>query len=374
MSRYFKNPYETVAVAGDFYLESDRTLTEKYRDKIKNHFIQLFQQWENNIRLNLRDTSVYTGTAGIALLYLKVYESKIFTESDRYLLKASEIVENSLKNFQTITVPTFLCGEVGLLTVAVLINYHLKKDYYKFLKIIVEISSNIIHQSSSSNRIPDEVLYGRSGYLYSLYLLRLKIPETKALITDDLIRSIVVEIIDSGLRTSKLLDNNFPLTYFWYKEAYVGAAHGYAGIFGNFPAVLCDEEDKLVHWCHGSPGLIYLLSSACKHFDQSDRYLQSALLACENIWKKGLLKKGYGLCHGTAGNGYAFLRLFSLTKDPKHLFRALKFAEWCFDYGIHGCRTPDNPFSLFEGMAGTLYYLLDLLNPLDAKFPSFQLD
>ena len=26
-----------------------------------------------------------------------------------------------------------------------------------------------------------------------------------------------------------------------------------------------------------------------------------------------------------------------------------QFAEWCFDYGKHGCRTPDTPYSLFEG-------------------------
>lgn len=27
-----------------------------------------------------------------------------------------------------------------------------------------------------------------------------------------------------------------------------------------------------------------------------------------------------------------------------------QFAEWCLDYGDHGCRTPDTPFSLFEGI------------------------
>lgn len=27
----------------------------------------------------------------------------------------------------------------------------------------------------------------------------------------------------------------------------------------------------------------------------------------------------------------------------------LQFADWCMNYGKHGCRTPDTPFSLFEG-------------------------
>lgn len=31
----------------------------------------------------------------------------------------------------------------------------------------------------------------------------------------------------------------------------------------------------------------------------------------------------------------------------------LQFAEWCFDYGKHGCRTPDTPMSLFEGKNNT---------------------
>lgn len=49
------------------------------------------------------------------------------------------------------------------------------------------------------------------------------------------------------------------------------------------------------------------------------------------------------------------------------------FAEWCLDYGEHGCRTPDTPFSLFEGMAGTIYFLADLLVPTKARFPAFEL-
>lgn len=28
---------------------------------------------------------------------------------------------------------------------------------------------------------------------------------------------------------------------------------------------------------------------------------------------------------------------------------SLQFADWCMNYGRHGCRTPDTPFSLFEG-------------------------
>lgn len=54
------------------------------------------------------------------------------------------------------------------------------------------------------------------------------------------------------------------------------------------------------------------------------KYLSDALQCAEVIWQWGLLKKGYGLCHGTAGNAYAFLTLHNLTRDMKYLYRACK--------------------------------------------------
>jgi len=44
------------------------------------------------------------------------------------------------------------------------------------------------------------------------------------------------------------------------------------------------------------------------------------------VWEAGPLTKGYRLCHGTAGNGYAFLKLHRRTGDPVWLERARSFA------------------------------------------------
>lgn len=52
------------------------------------------------------------------------------------------------------------------------------------------------------------------------------------------------------------------------------------------------------------------------------QYLGDALECGEVVWWYGLLKKGYGLCHGAAGNAYTFLALYRHTQDPKHLYRA----------------------------------------------------
>jgi len=98
----------------------------------------------------------------------------------------------------------------------------------------------------------------------------------------------------------------------------------------------------------------------------NDSYLDLAKSAGDVVWERGLLKKGYGLCHGTAGNGYVFLDLYRATNDIKWLHRAIKvrfllndiifsirflqFAEHCLDYAKHDLsRTPDHPYSLFEG-------------------------
>lgn len=54
------------------------------------------------------------------------------------------------------------------------------------------------------------------------------------------------------------------------------------------------------------------------------RYLDGARRCADAVWTRGLLRKGYGLCHGTAGNAYAALALFNATGEQKFLYRAWK--------------------------------------------------
>lgn len=105
---------------------------------------------------------------------------------------------------------------------------------------------------------------------------------------------------------------------------------------------------------------------------RDDRYLDACLRCGELTWQKGLLRKGPGICHGVAGSGYVFLLLYRLTSDEKHLHRALKFAEFILTEEFEqGARVPDSPHSLYEGLAGTICFLTDLLQPLKAEFPFF---
>lgn len=75
-----------------------------------------------------------------------------------------------------------------------------------------------------------------------------------------------------------------------------------------------------------------------------------------------------------AGSGYVFLLLYRLTGDQRHLHRAQQFASYIFTEQFQkNSRTPDCPYSLFEGLAGTVCFLADLMQPEKASFPFFDI-
>lgn len=100
------------------------------------------------------------------------------------------------------------------------------------------------------------------------------------------------------------------------------------------------------------------------------RYLAACVKAADLVWRKGLLLKGPGICHGVAGNGYVFLIMYRLTNEPRYLYFAVKFMEFLTNpLFLQYAKVPDCPFSLYEGVAGTVCFLIDLLSPRNASFP-----
>jgi hypothetical protein len=100
----------------------------------------------------------------------------------------------------------------------------------------------------------------------------------------------------------------------------------------NWPAVYNAEKPeklRLVQHCHGAPGMISALSKLPSGINPDfDTVL---LKGGELTWSAGPLKKGANLCHGTAGNGYAFLKLHERTADEIWLHRARAFAMESID-------------------------------------------
>jgi hypothetical protein len=173
-----------------------------------------------------------------------------------------------------------------------------------------------------------------------------------------------------------------------YRTRYLGPAHGYSGIVRAFanrgrapepadlsPYLLRDDglanwkptdtaepREIRVQWCHGAPGMVATLGNLLD--------LELALAGGELTWRAGPLAKGPGLCHGTAGNAYAFLVLHRRTGDELWVDRARAFA-------LHAVRRVERAraelgrghYSLFTGDVGVALFLRHLLDGED-RFPT----
>ncbi len=95
------------------------------------------------------------------------------------------------------------------------------------------------------------------------------------------------------------------------------------GALAQWPGFADTEiERRPVQWCHGAPGIVTALASV-----PPDERIDELLIAGgELTWRAGPLRKGVGLCHGTAGNAYAFLALHQRTGEERWLERARAFA------------------------------------------------
>jgi hypothetical protein len=124
-------------------------------------------------------------------------------------------------------------------------------------------------------------------------------------------------------------------------------------------------EPTLVQWCHGAPGMITALADLPG--DDVEEVLSEG---GELVWRAGPVRKGAGLCHGTAGNGYAFAKLWVRTGDPRWLDRARAFAMHAI---LQSERAREQHgmwrWSLFTGDPGLALYLADCIDGT-ARFPA----
>jgi hypothetical protein len=127
------------------------------------------------------------------------------------------------------------------------------------------------------------------------------------------------------------------------------------------PAVWPELEIR-VQWCHGAPGILTTLGDLMP--------TELALGAGALVWEAGPLRKGPSLCHGTAGNGFALLRLFELTGDELWLDRARRFAMHAIaQTQAARARYGRGRYSLWTGDIGVALYL-NACRTQDPAFPS----
>jgi len=123
-------------------------------------------------------------------------------------------------------------------------------------------------------------------------------------------------------------------------------------------------EPPRVQWCHGAPGVITSLAAVAPGDDA-----HGTLLAAggELVWQAGPVARSAGLCHGTAGNGFAFLALLERTGDERWLARARAFAMHALDQ-VARFRLAEGRYTLFTGDIGAALLAAACLEG-DAGFP-----
>ena len=146
---------------------------------------------------------------------------------------------------------------------------------------------------------------------------------------------------------------------------------------------------KYHRWCHGAPGIVILLSTALRVFKGNRQSIHMRDAVTEKIrtairrgatlvHKRGLLRKGVGLCHGTAGSVYALLSASAAldtsdSSDRQFFVRAVHLAHLATFHrrmtASNQMSLPDHPWSIYEGLAGMCCAWAEVLHRLGSGTP-----
>lgn len=342
--------------------------------------------------------SAYAGAAGTihGLQILKSYGYDVRDLS--HLLE--EVHSSFIKSPDVSVEPGLQIGEIGILVPRLLAEPDNQEVSQYLLKCMEETIDLPLYEITS----------GQSGMMHAALALYRK--------TGDICwKSIFIKgaksLMDNWKENTETSEWHWQSQVFGPKRHYYGACHGISGnanillqgidllpssyseiiinrtIFTlNTSAkreanltnwILCTKPniDKLlVQWCHGAAGIVTAMAMTPKGNSSSNSKLLDELLEStgELVWQAGPLVKGSNICHGTSGNGYAFLYLYKRTGNSIWLDRARKFAihavEQCnkdrFHYG-------QGRYTLWTGDAGLAIYLHHCLYPENSAIPGLDL-
>lgn len=397
MVRYFPNPYDDYKSGGVLELNKDQIIGQV--NEIIGNITKRLQPTQKNV-----EGGLYVGVSGVSFMFYYLSKNPLLSENKgTYIEKAIEYLSPALETSAG-EKTSFLLGDAGTFALAAVLMKEVGNNQFAENVKAYKSLYNYYLNPKFLKCGGDEFFVGRAGYLAGALWISREI-QTQIFTNEELFK-ICDMIIMSGREYSKRHRSPCPLMYHYYNTEYLGAAHGLSFILqtllsvpgyldynksaaqdvkatvqymsslqtseGNWPCCMEEigmSEHKLIHWCHGAPGTIYLMAKAYLVF-KDPKFLNACVKAGEVVWQKGLLLKGPGICHGVAGNGYVFLLLYRLTGDDKHLYRAKRFADFLnTDEFLRDARLPDNPESLYEGTAGTACFLADILVPEKAEFP-----
>ena len=341
--------------------------------------------------------SSYGGAAGVihALQILKNYDYNV-----RDLSHLLEAVHSSFIQSPDVSVePGLQIGEIGILMPRVM-----AEPYNK------ELSQYLLNCMEQTIELPFyEITSGQSGMMHAALALYRK---TGDMCWKNIFVKGAKSLMDNWQQDSETGEWLWESHVFGPKRHYYGACHGVTGNANillqgadlisdsyleviiertvstlnisakkdintaNWPLCTKPNIDKLlVQWCHGAAGIVTAMARTPTNDPINSKLLDDLLEKTgQLVWQAGPLVKGSNICHGTSGNGYAFLYLYQRSGDSVWLDRARKFAihaiEQCQNARLqHG----QGRYTLWTGDAGLAIYLHHCLYPNDAAIPGLDL-
>ena len=349
----------------------------------------------NSLGKKRHETSFYTGTGGNIYIYWKQY--LFYGKKKEYLDKFYQSLSTnlSISEKEKDETNSFFMGKSGIYMFYCIYSIEVKskETFDKFFQKLIKLKS-----FSESKEAEVELLYGTTGYLYTLLFLKKYIDSFGQ--NDDIKNIISLNmnnlLIETILKIFDILINsgiNYMIKYKWNKsflypfpvgeeepEFYLGAAHGLIGaiymllsttkIFpellnyeksinstkikiselllknikyiqslqipttGNFPSDLQGYDSGDL--VHFCHGCIGAihLFLLADEIFPNNNFKQTALLSNKCLWERGLLCKGNGVCHGMSGVVYALIKLYKGTKNELYLKEAIGICQGTFDPNI----------------------------------------
>ncbi|KAF8429273.1 hypothetical protein EV426DRAFT_557621 [Tirmania nivea] len=280
------------------------------------------------------------------------------------------------------------CGVATELLVRATVGACLARDETRVEEVCaMEIIVNAMPEDAGSGG-SNEWLYGRSGYLYLLRMLRKYFPAAPAGLK---------EALDSAtLKTVARIMHDWRacpegVGWMWHGKRYLGAAHGVAGIItqvvmscraagtaipaeledivsdlldqqldsGNWPGSRGSSWDELVQFCHGAPGMLICLQEIRESFPALLRQIDSACARARAVVEqRGLLTKPPSLCHGITGNALALGEEEGLGRFLGYTTREYLERHERLFRGLGAGELADEGFGLFTGEGGRAWSFL----------------
>ena len=406
-SRFFENPY------------SSNEIVKLSKDECLTHIQTLFtkcQRHYSNQNLEMRQFgSLYNGALG-AFVFIPWMLAALFrklgnkVESENLLKNALHAADTAMASMASRSYRRVTLLEspwVGAKALQIAIWYDLNQTD----KATVEanlLATQLVKSCQSLPRQECDVLYGRAGAIQAILFLRQALRNTE--IGQASILQLADDVVKEGRRYAALHKiDGLPLLWEWHETKYLGAAHGVVGVlhtllcltspelailderYGIHHAIKATMEglenycwlsgnldssikfhrvDQLVQWCHGATGHILLLMKAYEIYGDEAYQQLACKLAKEVVWRRGLLRKGVGLCHGISGSAYALLAAGRTDPTIKQCGHA--FVRFALDHLDQLEGVPDEPYCLYNGVPGLVALLMDLADEDgQARFPLY---